>query len=272
MARPDNDTARSPFAGCLIMIILASVAIFLISVSAYSLIQQNKQIDLFTVAEPMKITPLNIDGQEVALNDLHARLQQFRDTIVSSPDKDATLSLSATDLNWLLATMAPLADYKPFFFVDALRDGKIIAQHHRVLNGMPGSGKTRNLNAIATLRPILAERTLVFQVEALAVKDATVPAQFIAQIPPYRLGLEQQKDPVLGPVLTALTGMEVVGDQLVLRRKVGEISSSTVPNEKVDSALQRIIKVLISGFLIVVGLGLFLGMRMKAKREKAARE
>lgn len=251
------------------MLILASVALFLISVSIYSLVQQNKEIDRFTEAEPMTITPLAIEGQEAEMNELHARMQRFRDELVSKPDQDVSLSLSATDLNRVLATMEPLQNYKPYFFVEAIRDGRIIALHHRPMNGMPGTDKKRHLNSTATLRPVLAEKTLVFQVESLAVKNATVPPQFIAQIPPYRLGLEEQQDPVLGPVLKALTGMEAIGDQLVLRRKAGEIAAATVPNEKVDSAFQRILKVLVCGFLVIAGLGVFLGLRLKAKRDKA---
>lgn len=252
------------------MLILAAVAIFLISVSAYSLIQQNKEIDKFTVAEPMTLTPVVVEGKEPQLNDLHARLQRFRDTIISRPKEEARIELSAEDLNFVLATMDPLKDYKPYFFVKEIRDGAVVADHTRPMNGMPGSGEKRYLNAEVTLKPVLAEKSLVFQVTELTVPNKTVPREFIAQIPPYRLGLDMQQDTVLGPVLQQLTAMEAKDSKLILRRLPGEVPSATVSNEKVDSAFHRLLRVLVCGFLIIAGLGIFFGLRAKAKKERAA--
>jgi hypothetical protein len=266
MASPENAPARSPFAGCVIMLILAAVAIFLISVSAYSLIQQNKEIDKFTAPTAVTLPRVEIEGKEEELNDLHARLQRFRDALLSSTDTEVSLSLSAADLNFILATMVPLQDYKPYFFVKEIRDGAIIADHTRPMNGLPGSGVQRHLNAEVVLKPLVAEKSLVFQVSELNVPEKTVPREFIAQIPPYRLGLDEQQDPVFGPVLQQLTAMEAKAGVLELRRKPGELANATISNDKVDSALHRIVRVLVIGFLIVVGLGLFLALRAKAKK------
>jgi hypothetical protein len=254
----------------MIMLILAAVAIFLISVSAYSLIQQNKEIDKFTVAAPMTLTPVVVEGKEPQLNDLHARLQRFRDAVISRPKEEARVELSVEDLNFVLATMAPLQDYKPYFFVKEIRDGAVIADHTRPMNGMPGSGEKRYLNAEVTLKPVLAEKSLVFQVTELTVPNKTVPREFIAQIPPYRLGLDLQQDAVLGPVLQQLTAMEAKDNKLILRRLPGEVPSATVSNEKVDSAFQRLVRFLVCGFLLIAGLGIFLGLRAKAKKERAS--
>ena len=253
------------------MLILAGVAIFLVSVSAYSLIQQNKEIDKFTVAEPMTLPAVVIEGKETELNELHARLQRFRDAIISRPQEEALLELSAEELNFALATMTPLQDYKPYFFIKEIREGAIIADHTRPMNGMPGSGEKRHLNAEVVLKPVLAEKSLVFQVSELTVPDKTVPREFIAQIPPYRLGLDMQKDAVFGPVLNQLTAMEAQPNKLILRRRPGEVSNATVSNEKVDSAFQRIVRFLVCGFLIIAGLGIFFALRAKAKRERAAK-
>jgi hypothetical protein len=267
--KTDQAQQRSPFAGCAIMLILASVALFLISVSAYSLLQQNKEIEKFTSPTPMALSPVSIEEQEAELNALHARLTAFRSQIVDRPDEPAEIALNVTDLNFILATAAPLRDYKPYFLVKEIREGQLIADHYRPMNGMPGSDEKRYLNSIATLKPILAEQTLVFQVEALDVENATVPLEFIAQIPPYRFGLEQQSDALYSPVLSALTSMEAKPNQLILRRIPGQVPSSTVANEQVDSAMQRIIRVLVAGLIFLIGLGVFLSFRAKEKREKA---
>jgi hypothetical protein len=271
MASPENAPARSPFAGCLIMLILVAEAIFVIGISAYFLVKQNKEIDKFTVAEPMVLPTMVIEGKETELNELHARLQRFRDSIISRPEEEARLELSVDDLNYALATMAPLESYRSILFIKEIREGAIIADHMRTMNGMPGSGEKRYLNSEATLKPVLAEKSLVFQVSELTVPGKTVPREFIAQIPPYRLGLDLQQDSVLGPVLQKLTGMEAQPGKLVLRHIPGEVPTGTVSDQQVDSAFQRILRVLICGFLLIAGLGLFFGLRAKAKRERAAR-
>jgi hypothetical protein len=104
----------------------------------------------------------------------------------------------------------------------------------------------------------------------LSVPGKTVPREFIAQIPPYRLGMDMQKDPLLGPVLEKLTAMEAVAGKLVLRRLPGEVSQATVTDQQVDSAFMRILRVLVCGFLIIAGLGIFFGLRAKAKKERSA--
>ena len=245
------------------------VAVFLVSVSIYSLIRQDREIARFTSPTAANIAEIPLEGKETELNDLHARLQMFRDDLVSKPDKTSSLALGVDDLNFILATMEPLKDYKSLFYVSAIRDGRIIAEHTRPMNGLPGSGSVRHLNAVATLRPVLAEKSLVFQVEALEVPGSVVPREFIAQIPPYRLGVDLQKDPVHGPVLNAMTAMEVSGDKLVLRRIPGETISTHVTNNQVDSSFQRLLKVLVCGFLVIVGIGVFLGLRAKARKENA---
>jgi hypothetical protein len=270
MAPPANAPARSPFAGCVIMLILAAVAVFLISVSAYSLIKQNKEIDKFTFPTPMALPEIEVEGKESALNELHARLQRFRDVVIDNPDVEARLDLSVADLNYVLATMEPLRDYKGYFFVKEIRDGLIIADHTRPMNGMPGSDSKRYLNAEVTLKPVLAEKSLVFQVAELSVPEKTVPREFIAQIPPYRLGVDLQQDPVLGPVLQKLTAMEAKAGKLELRRLPGEVPRATVSDAQVDSAFLRILRVLVCGFLIIVGLGLFFALRAKAKKDRAS--
>jgi hypothetical protein len=269
MASPENAPARSPFAGCLIMMILAAVAVFLISVSAYSLLRQNKEIDQFTSSAPAKLPEITIEGREATLNDLHARLQRFRDAIVSQANQEVSIELSADDINHMLATMAPLREYRGNFFIKEIRDGFILADHTRPMNGMPGSGKMRYLNAEITLKPVLAEKTLVFQVADLKVPEKTVPREFIAQIPPYRLGVDLPQDSVMGPVLQQLTAMEAKPGKLELRRRSGDAPPSSVSNQQVESAFLRIVRVLICGFLLIVGLGLFFALRAKGKKERS---
>jgi hypothetical protein len=267
---PETPPARSPFAGCAIMLILASVALFLIASAVYSLFRQNAEIAKFTEATPATLPEIVIEGRESALNALDARLQLFRDSLISKTDTPVTLELSVEDLNFALATMKPFRDYRGHFFVKEIRQGEIVADHTRLINGLPGSGEKRFLNGEIVLKPILSEKTLAFQVQDLVVPNQAVPREFIAQIPPFRFGVTEQQDPVLGPVLQQLTAMEAKPGVLELRRIPGEITTATASDEQVDSAFLRILRVLICGFLIVVGLGLFFALRAKAKRASSS--
>jgi hypothetical protein len=253
------------------MLILASVAAFLISAAVYSLFRQNAEISKFTQSTPAQLPVVELDGREAELNALHARLQLFRDTIVNPNSATPTkLELSVTDLNFALATMQPLKDYRGHFFVKEIRQNEIIADHTRLINGLPGSDTKRYLNAEITLKPIFSEKTLAFQVLSVNVPNRSVPREFIAQIPPFRLGVEYQQDTVIGPVLQQLTAIEAKPGVLELRRIPGEVGTATASDDQVDSAFLRILRVLVCGFLVVVGLGLFFALRAKAKRDKAS--
>lgn len=270
MAESDSAQApaRSPFAGCVIFLILAAVAIFLISVSIYSLIRQNREIDQFTDSTSRNLPTWDAARYEAQQADLEARLHRFHENVVQRPKEEAILSLSVDDLNIILATMRPLQDYRPHFWIKEIRPDEIVAAHTRMINGMPGSGIKRYLNADVVLKPVLAEKTLAFQVLSLTVPGKTVPREFIAQIPPYRLGADLQQDSVIGPVLQQLTAMEAKEGFLELRRIPGEVSTASVTDQQVDSAFLRILRVLICGFLLVVGLGLVFALRAKSKREQ----
>jgi hypothetical protein len=268
MPPKDQAPSRSPFAGCTILLILAGVALFLIGASLYSLFQQDKIIATFTTDQAMTLPMVPIEGHESEFNELYARLQVFRNDLIAKPDQKTSLMLSVSDLNFILATAEPLKDYKHYFYIKEIRDGRIIADHTRPMNGMPGSGITRHLNATVALRPVFAEKQLVFHVDTLTVPNATVPQEFISQIPPYRLGLELDKDPIYGPVLNGMTAMEIEGDHLLLRRTPGELPNPLASKKEIDSGFHRIIRVLVIGFLCIAGLGIFFSLRIKAKRER----
>jgi hypothetical protein len=262
-------TQRSPFAGCIIMIAIAAVALFVIGMAIFSLIRQNQEIDKFTEAQKKEITLPAIEGNEASLNALHERMQAFRNDLLAKPDQTHTLALSKEDLNFLLASAPILKDLAAQCSVTELRGGRIIAEYSRALNGMPGSNALRYLNAQATFRPSFAEKSLSLKIESLAGTKSPVADEFIAQIPPYRIGLDHQNDPVFGPVLAQLTACEVIGDQLILRRIPGELTVLTVDDRTVKSSFMRILRVLVIGFLIVAAIGIFFALRASAKRRSA---
>ena len=63
MASPADDKGRSPFAGCTILLILAGVAVFLVSVSIYSLFRQDREITRFTSPTAANIAEIPWEGK-----------------------------------------------------------------------------------------------------------------------------------------------------------------------------------------------------------------
>ena len=73
-----NSSARSPFAGCAILIAALLVMVFLIVFSTVTLFRQFNEIAKFTGEKPVLIEVSSLDNQEPALNRLAERLEAFR--------------------------------------------------------------------------------------------------------------------------------------------------------------------------------------------------
>jgi hypothetical protein len=269
MSNPTSSSHRSPFAGCAILIIGFVILAVLLSVSFYSLFSQNREIDKFTKDQALQLPIISHEENRVALDNLAAKSKDFVKLIRTAENEKIELRLNVDELNLALSVMESLKELKPFFHVKELRDGFIIADHTRPINGLPGSGKVRYLNGEIYLRPSLVEKEIILTIEKILVQHAEVPEPFIKQIPPYRLGLAYQNDKNIGAVFKSITSIEVINGDFILKKIPGE-SPATATNQQVDSAFLRIFRLLICGFLLIAGLAIFLGLRTKAKREKSS--
>ena len=86
---PPQASARSPFAGCLILILALAILVFLIGFSAWMPFRQAAEIEKFTKPDP---APLEIDpiaGNETKVNALVERLEAFRAGLGGDADKPA---------------------------------------------------------------------------------------------------------------------------------------------------------------------------------------
>ena len=77
MAEKDS-SARSPFAGCAILIAALLVMVFLIGFSVLTLFRQFNEIAKFTAEKPVPIAIAPMEDQEAKLNDLARRIEEFR--------------------------------------------------------------------------------------------------------------------------------------------------------------------------------------------------
>ena len=100
--KPNKDTidasARSPFAGCVILIAAVCVMVFLVGFSIVALFRQFNEIAKFTAEEPVGIEVSAMENKEPELNALAERLESFRQQY---PDDNLCLVMGSDAFNGL---------------------------------------------------------------------------------------------------------------------------------------------------------------------------
>ncbi|MFD0893673.1 hypothetical protein KBB96_09150 [Luteolibacter ambystomatis] len=281
-SEPQTVTARSPLAGCTILIVCVLVLVFLVGFSTWALFRQADEIAKFTSDKPAPIAIAPTEDREADLNHLSERLEGFRQSLDGTAE--VKLELSKDDLNTAIAAFPALTELKGAFNVREIReDGKLVLDTSLKMNGKPRrtregeegyvTSDPRYLNGTLIARPELADQEIVLRIDSIEVPGASVPEQFRQQMSPYRITERYKTDTTLGPVMKKLTGLTVTGGKVVLRRQPGETAPGTITNDQVDSGAKRLFRWLglaASAFLALVGLLLFIGMRAKRRKEQEA--
>jgi hypothetical protein len=275
----NDSSARSPFAGCAILIAALLVMVFLVVFSVFSLFRQFAEIAKFTGEKPATLEVSQLEDQEAALNDLAVRLESFRQQLTS--DGEAALALTPDEVNLAVAAYEPFKDLRGTFRVISADEGKLRIAISFPLNGKPRltregengwiTSDPRFLNGTMVARPALLKRELVLKLDDLEVPGASVPREFIEQMSPYRITERYLMHPVLGPAMEQLTSVEVADGSLRLFRKPGETPADVISEEQVDSAGNRFFLILgaaASLFLVFAGTIIFIGLRGKRQDKR----
>lgn len=279
--KPNKDTidasARSPFAGCVILIAAVCVMVFLVGFSIVALFRQFNEIAKFTAEEPVGIEVSAMEDKEPELNALAERLESFRQQL--SGDDEASLALTADDMNLVIAAYEPFKDLRGTFRIESVADGVLRIAISFSLNGKPrltreGEGgliasDSRFLNATMVAKPALLKHEVILKLDDIEVPGVVVPREFIEQMSPYRITERYLTDPVLGPAMAKLTRVEIEDGKMKLTRVPGEIPADVIGNEQVDAASNRFFVVLgiaACVFLMFAGIIVFLGLRAKNRR------
>ncbi len=273
-----SDSAKSPFAGCLILVIAVAVMLFLIGFSVTTLFRQADAIAEFTEEQPASIEITPLEDREADLNSLAERLETFRQLL--DGEEPASLSLSAEDLNLAIAAYDALKELRGTFRVEEIGPESLRIAISFPLNGKPRltradepgwlTSDPRYLNATMTSRPALTEKDIALRIDALEVPGKEIPRQFIEHMSPYRITERYAADPILGPAMASLTRVELADGNLVLTRIPGESPAHTFTDEEVKSAGNRLFRALgiaAAAFLVFVGIFLFIGLRSGAKKQ-----
>jgi hypothetical protein len=280
MSRPGPSIdagARSPFAGCAILITAVLVMVFLIGFSILTLFRQYDEIVKFTADTPLapEVTPL--ENEEAALNNLAERVESFRQQITGN--SAATLALTPAEMNLAIAAYAPFKDLRGAFRVlDAENDMLRIAisfplngKPRRTRHGESGwiTSDPRHLNGTLVTRPALSQGEVILRIESIEVPGATVPRGFIDQMSPYRIAERYLQHPGIGPAMAALTGVAIADGRLVFSRTPGETPAGNITDAEVDRAGGRFFTILALAaclFLIFAGAVVFIGLRSRSSR------
>lgn len=278
---PPQATARSPFAGCLILILALAMLLFLIGFTAWMPFRQAAEIEKFTQPSPAPLAVDPVEGNEAKVSALVERMEAFRSELTGDAEKPARIELDAADLNLAIATFQPVEQLRGSFRVREITPEAMVIDICYKLNGRPRLAKEgeqgpitsdpRYLIGTIKGRPQLMRRELVLKVDALEVPGAAVPEGFLDHFSTLRIFEAYVKHPVLGPAMAAMTRAELADGKLVLARIPGESAPETVSEEEFRRGGGRIITWLGIGacvFLAFAAAMVFIGLRKQRQAAK----
>ena len=271
-----DDSARSPFAGCAILIAALAVMVFLIGFSVLTLFRQFNEIAKFTAGKPVAIEVTSLDNQEARLNHLAERVEVFRQQLAG--DSEASLDLTADELNLAIAAYEAFKELRGTFRVASIDGETLRIAISFPLNGKPRFARkdepgwiasdSRYLNGTMVARPTLLKHEIVLSLDAIEVPAAKVPREFIDQMSPYRITERYLADKVIGPAMAKLTRVEISGGKVVLTRKPNEQPAGMITDAQVDAGSSKLFTTLgiaAACFITFAGIIVFIGIRAKAR-------
>ncbi len=269
-------SARSPFAGCAILIAALLVMVFLIVFSTVTLFRQYNEIAKFTGSKPVSVEITALENREAALNSLAERVESFRQQL--GGDSETSLELTPEDMNLAIAAYEPFKELRGTFRILSVNDAVMHIAISFPLNGKPRltradekgmiTSDSRYLNATLVAKPALLKNEIVLRIDEIEVPGASVPEEFTGQMSPYRITERYLTDSAIGPVMKKLTRVTLADGKLVITRVPGEIPADMITHEQVDSASSRLFTILggvACMFLVFAGAIVFIGLRAKKR-------
>lgn len=281
-----KDAPRSPFAGCLILIVMALVILVLISSAGYFLKKQTNAYKTFTeeIANPAPIADPKTHQTE--FNSLVNRLRHFDHEV--SNDRAAQLSLSAQDLNLAIAQFEILKSYRGQFYFEKITPADISGTIHLPFNStakLPNfvrsslkiESRENNLNGTFTGTPLLTDGKLILNVSEITPSKGEVPEELLSGISRFLISgeLEQKAEddpeniPELLKILRKLTSIEMRNDSLVFLYS----PDSKPPSVKEESdAMATKAKHLVALGAVIFILTMILFFILMSRRQKTKRD
>ena len=275
--KPEEQATRSPFAGCLILIVMGLVILVLISSAAYFLKKQTSSFVEFTEEEAKPTPILKLEGREQAVNSLSNRLRHFAHEIENK--RAAEIELSAEDLNLAVAQFDDLKNFRGQLSIESITPDLISGQIHFPLSStkelpefvcslLSIERRDNNINGTFTAKPLLTSGKLIFNLETLTPSKGEMPEAFFEGISRIMISGELKEEDALQLQLNKLTGASLKDGFFVLAYS----PEATPPDALIESdkladkakqfaALGAVILILSMILLFII-----LSRRRKAKR------
>ena len=272
-----DESARSPFAGCAILIAALAVMVFLIGFSVLTLFRQFNEIAKFTEEKPIPIEVTSLDNKESELNNLAERIEVFRQQLAG--DNETSIALSTDDINLAIATYDAFKELRGTFRIVRIEGESLRIAISFPLNGKPRLARkdepgwiasdSRYLNGTLIARPHLLKQEVVLRLDSIEVPGKKVAPEFIDQMSPYRITERYLADKVIGPALAKFTRVEVSGGKVILTRKPNEIPADRITDAQVDAGSRKLFNTLgiaAACFITFAGVIVVIGLRTKARK------
>ena len=267
-----DQPARSPFAGCLIIIIIAVVVIFVIAFGAYSFKKQTEGFASFS-EEASSEAPIASTEGATALTQKLSELEKAvsQKTNIENP-------LTAKELNLAIAHFEELKSLRGVLSFTEISETQLQGQLHLPLastKDLPeifckalGIEQRDNfLKATFAGTPLLTDGKLFLTLETLTPSRGEIPTQVIQAISPFQIFTEAQAESSLQKTINQLSSIEVKNGTLV-----ATYSTEVAPpsgKEEADELAQKARHLIALGAVIFI-LTMILVFIFLAKRKKAA--
>lgn len=281
-APQQQDAPRSPFAGCLILIVMAVVILVLIASAGYSLKKQTDAYKTFTETEAKPAPIAQTEGQEADLNSLVNRLRHFDGEIANK--RASKVTLTTGDLNLAFAHFEVFQSFRGQLYFETITPEKIEGIIHypfRSTGDLPEfvrgplniEARENNLNGTFVATPLLTDGKLILNMESITPSKGKIPEELFEQISRFLISgqLEQEleeteKEPELLTKLKKLTSLTLEDDQITLAFS----PDATPPSAQVEAdAMATKAKQLVALGAVILILSMILLFILLSRRKKA---
>lgn len=241
----------SPFAGCLMMLIVGLMVAGVIVYSWWSYGQVKSTVEGFTQEVAQEVPLIDVSSMEAAQKSLDEELKAFRVSVESN--ELAELSLTAEELNVAIASYEILAPNREKIFISGISDKGVEATISYPVNAAAFSDNRRHLNGRVTMMPEINGGAL-FPV----VKQVTTPSgvdipdrfkEFITETMLHPIRNHEE----LGVLMKRISSVSIKGESIVILAEPGFVAAGELPDDT-----QPILNRFMKGFAIVAVVFLFI--------------
>lgn len=254
----------SPFAGCLIMVIVGLLIAGIIVYSWQSYKQVQATVHGFTEKAPAELAIMDVSDRGAEQKALSEKLKGFK-TLVDKKQA-GSLSLNADELNLAVATYEILEPNRGQISVTSISESGVEAAISYPVKAGFSSDEKLYLNGVITMLPEVTKGSLFPTVKSVrTARGDDIPQEFKKFISESMLH-PVRNDEELGALLQRIARVELVGEEILLHVDPDYVAEGALPDDT-QPIINRFMKgfgIVAIVFLFIVSIIIFLARR-KAK-------